>query len=98
MAQHIKVKIAEVEYSITALTPEYEELIRLAADEVNRRVAGYQSKYRDRSIAEILSFVALNVTMASIRNKRRIEALDKEEKALEQDTRIYLDKFQKDSR
>ena len=44
MAQNIKLKIAGIEYPMVANTPEMEETMRTAADEINRKFSSYDAK------------------------------------------------------
>ena len=42
MAQSISIKIAERPYSLKVTSPDQEEVIRKAADDINRKIALYQ--------------------------------------------------------
>ena len=44
MAQNITIKLGDRPYSLIATSPEQEQLIRKAADEVNRRIKVYQDR------------------------------------------------------
>ena len=59
MAQSINIKIAGRPYNLTATSPEHEEVIRKAAEEVNAKIAQYQEKFPNKGLTEILSFMAL---------------------------------------
>ena len=50
MAQKITVTIAEHPFDLTATSPEHEEVIRIAADEVNKKIAQYQDKFPGKVI------------------------------------------------
>ena len=90
-AQRIKVKIADAEHTVNAPTPEYEEIIRQAVVDVNKKIRKYQENHGDRSIKDILTFVALNEAMTAINIRRNYDALKKEVSDLKEDTDIYLD-------
>ena len=45
MGQRISIQIAGRPYELTATSPEHEEIIRKAADEVNKRIAQYQGQF-----------------------------------------------------
>ncbi len=98
MAQNITIKIADRPYSLKVNSPEQEELIRKAADELNRKVRAYQDKLPGKGTVELLSFAALNVCMANISLKDQMNGLEEEEKALEKELEGYLDNIDKNSR
>ena len=91
MAQKITVRIAERDYAFNAADAEQEELIRLAANAINRRLSGYLAKYPGKNMVDIMSFVALNETIGSLSLQRKMESLQKEIKALQEETDSYLD-------
>lgn len=90
MDQKITVKIAEKDYVLRAPTPEDEELIRVAASTVNKRLNAYLSKYPDRNPSDLLSFVALNECIGRIRSEREMENARIEAGKLKADTDAYL--------
>ncbi len=98
MAQNITIKIADRPYSLKVNSPEQEELIRKAADELNRKVRAYQDKLPGKGAVELLSFAALNVCMANISLKEQLCAQALEEEALEKELEGYLEKIDKNSR
>ena len=48
MEQSIKIKIAEREFPLRVTSPQQEEDIRKAAQEINRQIQAYQSRYADK--------------------------------------------------
>jgi len=98
MAQSISIRIAERTYSLKVSSPEQEEVIRKAADDINRKVALYQEKFPDKGILEILSFVTLNVCMANITLQKQMKTMEDEETALTKELEGYLDNIDKNSR
>ena len=98
MDQKIKIKIADYTFSLVAKSPEQEEVIRKAADDINRKVALYQEKFPDKGILEILSFVTLNVCMANITLQKQMKTMEDEETALAKELDGYLDNIDKNSR
>ncbi len=98
MAQNISIKIADRPYSLKAASPEQEELIRKAADELNRRVRAYQDKLPGKGAVELLSFAALNVCMANISLKEQLNERAMEETALAKEIEGYLENIDKNSR
>lgn len=91
MAQKITVRIAERDYAFNAADAEQEELIRLAANAINKRLSGYLAKYPGKNMVDIMSFVALNETIGSLNLQRKLESLQQEIKALQEETDSYLD-------
>ncbi len=98
MAQNISIKIADRPYSLKVNSPEQEELIRKAADELNRKVRAYQDKLPGKGIVELLSFAALNVCMANISLKDQLSEQAREEEVLAKELEGYLDNIDKNSR
>ncbi len=91
MAQNISIKIADRPYSLKVTSPEQEELIRKAADELNKKVRAYQEKLPGKGAVELLSFAALNVCMANISLKDQLNELAKEEEVLAKELEGYLE-------
>ncbi len=98
MAQNITIKIADRPYSLKVTSPEQEEIIRKAADELNRKVRAYQDKLPGKGTVELLSFAALNVCMANITLKEQLNTQALEEEALAKELDGYLEKIDKNSR
>ena len=98
MAQSISIRIAERTYTLKVSSPEHEEVIRKAADDINRKITLYQEKFSDKGILEILSFVALNVCMANITLQKQMKTMEDEETALAKELDGYLDNIDKNSR
>ncbi len=98
MAQNITIKIADRPYSLKVNSPEQEELIRKAADELNRKVHAYQDRLPGKGTVELLSFAALNVCMANITMQKQMDERAQEEDMLARMLDGYLDKIDKNSR
>ena len=90
MAQNIKLKIAGNEYPMVAATPEMEEAMRLAADEINRKYNSYDAKYPDKSALDKLIIVTLNETVNRIACQKLMHQLGDEAKALQDGLDAYL--------
>ena len=90
MAQNIKLKIAGIEYPMVANTPEMEEAMRLAAEEINRKFNSYDAKYPDKTPLDKLIIVTLNETVNRIACQKRMQQLGVEAKALQDDLESYL--------
>ena len=93
MAQNIKLRIAGIEYPMVANTPEMEEAMRLAADEINRKYSSYDAKYPDKSMLDKLIIVTLNETVNRIACQKKMQQLGMEAKALQDDLEGYLAKL-----
>ena len=98
MAQSISIKIADRPYSLKVTSPEQEELIRKAADEVNRKVRAYQDRMPGKGMVELLSFAALNVCMANISLQGQLKEIADDEKKLAEELEGYLENIDKNSR
>ena len=98
MAQSITIKIADRPYSLKVTSPEQEELIRKAADEVNRKISAYQDRMPGKGIVELLSFAALNVCMANLSLQDQLKEIAREEKSLADELEGYLENIDKNSR
>ena len=93
MAQNIKLRIAGIEYPMVASTPEMEEAMRIAADEINRKYNAYDSKYPDKSALDKLIIVTLNETVNRVACQKRMQQLGEEANGLQQDLDAYLEKL-----
>ena len=98
MEQSIKIRIADREYPLKVSSPDKEEIIRKATSELNKKINLYQEKYPNKGMIEILSFVALNVSMANVALQNRTEAMVEEEGSLARELQNYLDNIDKKSR
>ena len=93
MAQNIKLKIAGSEYPMVATSPDMEEAMRLAADEINRKYNSYDAKYPDKTPLDKLIIVTLNETVNRIACQKKMQQLGAEAKALQDDVEAYLAKL-----
>ena len=91
----VNIVIAGRKYDLKASSPEKEEIIRKAADVVNKKINYYQSAIAGRSLEEILSFVALNECITNLSDARKAEAVSKEIESLEAQLGDYIDKIDK---
>ena len=95
MEQSITLKIAGKDYSLKASSPEMEQLMRVAAEAINKKVAAYDMKFPDKTSADKLAFVALNETVSRFSCQKKISALGEEVKGLIRETDKYLDTLDK---
>ena len=98
MAQSINIKIAGRPYNITANSAEHEEVIRKAAEDVNKKISQYQEKFPNKGLTEILSFMSLNVSMANIVLQKQMAGMKDAEEGLAKELEHYLENIDKTSR
>ncbi len=91
MEQKIKIHISERTYNLKATDPVHEEMIRKAADEINRMIDAYQSRMQKREMIDILSLVALNIGTEYMRLHRKCHDIESEVRQLKEDTEGYLE-------
>ena len=96
--QSISIKIADRSYPLKVTSPEHEEVIRKAADDINKMVTKYQDKFPGKGMIEILSFVALNTCMSNITLNRQVKSMADGEAALAKELEGYLENIDKNSR
>ena len=98
MAQNITIKLGDRPYSLIATSPEQEQLIRKAAEEVNRRIKVYQDRTPEKPMLELMSFATLNICMANLNYQDTFRSLSSEEKRLTKELESYLENIDKNSR
>ena len=98
MAQSINVTIAERTFPLKVNSPEHEELIRKAADEINRKVKFYLERFPSKSLNEVISLVALNTGIAYAGLQKQMETVLEAEESLVKDLDGYLENIDKYSR
>ena len=84
MEQSITIKIAGKDYPLKATSPEMEQLMRLAADSINQKLAAYDAKFPDKTLVDKLSFV-----------QKKLSSVNEEAKAMLSRTSAYLDNIDK---
>ena len=90
MDQKISIKIAERTFNLSASSPEQEQVIRQAADAINRRLDSYTRKNPGKTLVELMSMVALNECACRISFQRDIDARKAETEQLVSDLANYL--------
>ena len=98
MAQKITVTIAEHPFDLTATSPEHEEVIRIAADEVNKKIAQYQDKFPGKVLTDIVFLTALNVCINNVVLLRHAKGMKDAEDSLVKELERYLEDIDKTSR
>jgi cell division protein ZapA (FtsZ GTPase activity inhibitor) len=94
MDQKISIKIAGRTYNLMATSPQQEEVYRLAAEAINKRLAAYTRKNPDKTIMDLMCLVALNETVYRIGLQKESEAAENERGQLERDLDRYLQDIQ----
>ena len=90
MDQSITIKIAGKEYSLKASSPEMERCMRLAADDINKRLSAYDEKYPDKRLEDKLAFVTLNEAVSKITAMGKLNTLASEISGLSEELESYL--------
>lgn len=88
--QSITLKIAGKEYPLKAASPEMEQMMRVAADTINQKLAAYDAKFPDKTLIDKLSFVTLNETIGRLAAQKKYSALESEIEKLQSETGSYL--------
>lgn len=96
MAQSINIKIAGRPYNLSAVSPEHEEVIRKAAEDVNKKIAQYQEKFPKTGLSDIMAFMALNVCMSNIILQKQIAEIKGAEQQLSSELETYLSNINKE--
>lgn len=98
MAQNITIRLGDRPYSLIATSPEQEQLIRKAAEEVNRRIKVYQDRTPEKPMLELMSFAALNICMGHLTLQDNFRSISSEEQRLVRELEGYLENIDKNSR
>jgi cell division protein ZapA (FtsZ GTPase activity inhibitor) len=98
MEQSIKVKIAGYTFPLKVNSQEQEEYIRKSAQEINRQITAFQTRYPNKSLIEILSIMSLNVCVTNMTLSKQIKDFKDAEESLAKELDGYLDNIDKTSR
>ena len=98
MEQSIKVKIAGYTFPLKVNSQEQEEYIRKSAQEINRQITAYQNRYQNKSLAEILSIMSLNVCVTNMSLSKQLKEMKDAEEGLARELEGYLENIDKNSR
>ncbi|MCX4337220.1 MAG: cell division protein ZapA [Bacteroidales bacterium] len=96
--QSISIRIADRTYPMKVNSPEDEELIRKAAELINGRIEKYNVRYPGKGLADVLSFVALNICKSHLALQKQLDDVLKGEENLIRELDGYLDNIDKNSR
>ena len=95
MEQSITLRIAGKDYSLKANSPEMEQLMRVAAETINKKVAAYDVKFPDKTAADKLAFVALSETVGRLSYQKKLSSMTDEAERMLRETNSYLDSIDK---
>lgn len=91
MDQSISLKIGGTMYPMAVSSPEMEQAYRYAAEEVNKLLANYDARFPDRSIADKLAFVSLQLAVNKLLAKNSARNLKAEADDIQKDLEAYLE-------
>lgn len=95
MGQSIKLKIAGKEYSLTAASEEQEQLMRLAARDVNEMLDRFNEKFVDTDMVDKFAFVAVQEAVGKFYMKARLSQMGGELSSLSSELSSYLEETDK---
>ena len=95
MEQSIKVKIAGYTFPLKVNSQEQEEYIRKSAQEINRQITAFQTRYPNKSLIEILSIMSLNVCVTNMTLSKQMKDFKDAEESLAKELNGYLDTIDK---
>lgn len=75
---------------MVAESPEMEQAMRTAADEISRKYSAYDAKYPERTPLDKLIIVTLNETVNRIACQKLMKQLGQEARDLKDETDAYL--------
>lgn len=90
MGQNINIKIGNRNYELIADSPEKEESYRKAASILNDKIDKYQSKFHDKDMTDILSLIALQECMNTLKLLTKIDHIQNESTRLQEGLDSYL--------
>ena len=88
--QNITLRIGSRDYPLKVKTPEAEQVMRLAAEDINNMLAHYNANYPDKPDIDKLAFVCLGQAVGKINANRAAARLSKEMSDLDDEIGNYL--------
>lgn len=95
MEQSITIKIAGKDYPLKVTSPEMEQLMRTAAENINQKLAAFDAKYPDKTLVDKLAFVTLTETVSKLSYQKKLSAINEEAKRMLEQTSGYLNSIEK---
>ena len=95
MAQDITLKVAGKPYRLSAATPEMEQLMRRAAQDVTDMMTRFDARFPESSPEDKLVVVAIQEAAGKLSAQKKMSCLVEEVQALEGDVAAYLEGMKK---
>ncbi len=95
MGQSVKLKIAGKEYSLTAASEEQEQLMRLAAKDVNEMLDRFNERFVETDMVDKFAFVAVQEAVGKFYMKARLSQMGGEISSLSSELEAYLGEVDK---
>ncbi len=93
--QSVTLKIANRDYSLTAASPEQEQLMRLAAKDVNDMYDKFNARFPETGTEDKFVFVAVQEAVGKFHTKALLAQMERELNALRQELESYLEGTEK---
>lgn len=93
--QSITLRIAGKEYPLRVKSPEAEQYMRIAAENINNMLAMYDEKFPDKSTLDKLAFVALNETVSKLAAQKKFKVAEDDAKKLSLELDNYLQNIER---
>lgn len=94
MEQDITLVIAGRQFKLKANSPEMEQSMRMAADDINRMLDRYTQKYPEKDLMEMLLFVTLTETVYRFNAQNKLNGAVSEHEKLVNELSAYLDSIE----
>ncbi len=95
MAQRIKLRLAGKEYELPAETPEMEQMVRTAAEQINGILAGFDERFHDARMEDKLVFAAVQLGVGKLLAEKRLSLLNEDIAQLGSQLEAYLESSEK---
>lgn len=95
MDQSITLTIDGRKYPLKVSSPEMEEVLRSAAEDIKAMLNRYTEKFPDKTLEDKLVFVTLQGTVQKISAQRKLQALSDEVSTFSSDMASYLKGIEK---
>lgn len=90
MDQNITLEIAGRQFHLKASSPEMEQSMRFAAEDINNMLSRYTEKYPEKDFVEMLLFVTLTQTVSRFNAQKKLNGVAAEHEKLINELSNYL--------